>query len=194
LQRFFFAKLAIIRAKRASPFVPSSRMTSFNYNVERAPRNRCITTFVSPLLDSENLSRFVQRAVADARWEQLGPMGMPFPRCERNATFLGILTYCYAMGIYPTRDIVQKLVSDKGGHSLAMMGLNASSLRRFRRGFRTLLAQCLAAVLQASSTQEGDRWMPAAAAMDPETYTAEAERRIALAMDWDGDVEDYARA
>ena len=34
----------------------------------------------------------------------------------------------------------------------------------------------------------------AAAAMDPETYTAEAERRIALAMDWDGDVEDYARA
>lgn len=151
--------------------------------------NRCRTNFVSPLLDSERLSRYVQAAVADANWEQIGPMGLPFPRSERNATFLGILTYCYALGFYPTRDIIQKLVQDKGGHALAMMGLNAPTLRRFRRSFRKLLAQCLAAVLKAS-TETGDRWMALSASMGPETYAAEAERRIGLAVDWDGDVLD----
>lgn len=148
--------------------------------------NRCRTNFVSPMVDSETLSGLVQRAVGEANWEQIGPMGMPFPRSERNATFLGILTYCYALGIYPTRDIMRKLVNDKGGHALAMMGLNAPTLRRFRRGFRTLLAQCLAAVLKAS-TETGGRWMALSPTMGPETYAAEAERRIGLAMDWDGD-------
>ena len=166
-------------------------MTTFHYNAERAPLNRCRTNFVSPLLDSENLSRLVQRAVAEANWEQIGPMGLPFPRSERNATFLGILTYCYALGIYPTRDIIQKLVKDKGGHTLAMMGLNAPTLRRFRRSFRPLLAQCLAAVLKAS-TETGGRWMALSPAMGPETYAAESQRRIGLAMDWDGDALDGA--
>ena len=167
-------------------------MTSFNYTEQRAPINRCGTNFVSPMVDSESLSRLVQNAVAAARWEQIGPMGMPFPRSERNATFLGILTYCYALGVYPTRDIIQKLVQDKGGHALAMVGLNAPTLRRFRRGFRALLAQCLAAVLKAA-TETGDRWMALSPNMGPETYAAEAERRIGLAIDWDGDALDGIR-
>jgi len=167
-------------------------MTTFHYNVQRAPINRCGTNFVSPMVDSEHLSRLVQAAVADAAWEQIGPMGLPFPRSERNATFLGILTYCYALGVYPTRDIIQKLVKDKGGHTLAMMGLNAPTLRRFRRGFRPLLAQCLAAVLKAA-TETGDRWMALSPTMGAETYAAEAARRIGLAIDWDGDAMDAVR-
>ena len=99
---------------------------------------------------------------------------------------LGILTYCYALGIYPTRDIIQKLVRDKGGHAMAMMGVNAPTLRRFRRAFRPLLAQCLAVVLQ-TFARNGDRW-------NPMTFAAEAERRIGLAVDWDGDTLDRVRA
>lgn len=174
-------------ARAPGPFVLSSVMTSFHYNVNRAPVNRCAVNLVSPWLDAQDLSRLVQKSVAEADWEQMGPMGLPFPRSERNATFLGILAYSYALGIYPTRDIIQTLVKDKGGHALALMGLNAPSLRRFRRAFRRLLAQCLAAVLEAL-TQKRDCW--ASSPMTRETFAAEAERRIGIAIDWDSDPLD----
>lgn len=165
-------------------------MTTFEYRMNRAPVNRCRTNFVSPWLHSESLSGRVQNAVAEADWDRIGPMGLPFPKSDRNATFLGILSYCYALGIYPTRDIIQKLVSEKGGPALALIGINAATLRRFRRVFRPLLAQCLTAVLQASGepNADSDRWPT------EEHYGAEAERRIELAFDWDGETLDRMAA
>lgn len=168
-------------------------MTTFQYNVSRAPRNGCRINFVSRVLEPESLSQRVQDAVARADWDRVGPMGLPYPKSDRNATLLGILTYCYALGVYPTRDIIQKLVKGKGGPALALMGLNAPTLRRFRRAFRPLLAQCLAIVLQTAAQNSG-HWTAFTPAMGCDTFAAEAERRIDVAIDWDDDDLDRVRA
>ena|SRR5687767_5729974 len=164
-------------------------MMNLQIEMSRAPMNRCRNEFVNPWLHREHLADRVQEAVETADWSQTGPLGMPFPKNERNATFLAILTYCYALGIYPTREIMEDLAREKGGAALVQAGINGSCLRRFRRGFKPLLAQCLAVALQAAAqlaeehSQEG--WMEPAPTMSPETCAAEAERRIGLAVEWD---------
>ena len=152
--------------------------------------HRCQKNVVDPWLHRQDLANCVQDVVEKADWAQIDPAELPFHKSDRNVMFLGILTYCYALGIYPTRDIMRDLVRQKGGSALALAGINSSCLQRFRRGFKLLLVQCLADVLQTVAqnmeNRRHSRWAEPARALRPDLFAAEAQRRVELAVEWDG--------
>ena len=70
---------------------------------------------------------------------------------DRSRLLLGILTYCYALGIYSSGEIENAIVSDANADSIYALAFQnaapAVALRTFRRANREVILRCLASVL-----------------------------------------------
>ena len=70
---------------------------------------------------------------------------------RRWQVLLGILTYCYALGVYGSDEIEQAIAGDGNADALFAEAFRnatpAAGLRAFRRANRQVILQCLASVL-----------------------------------------------
>lgn len=101
------------------------------------------------------------------------------PACHPRV-LLGLLTYCYARGVYGSTDIERLMRKDKLFRAVCREEFpDARMLRRFRRENRPALQDCLSLVLRLSvpnteSERMGDAW-------NAEQSSEEALRRLDMA-------------
>ena len=142
---------------------------------------------------NEKLTRLVLRAVA-----KLG--GSHGEQSAATAeVMLAVLTYCYASGLYSSRDIAESIWAQQVGRKfLNHVPLDWIALKQFRRHNRDLIRLCLAAVLaelrpRRSSAAARDGTVrdaarhaaSAPASLLDDSDLRESERRLDLAVQWD---------
>ena len=159
-------------------------MTAIFYRGDRANTGFFYRTR-RPLIDRSEMAALVQSVVAEVDWNRPGPDGregrIKTVRCE---IMLGVLTYCYALGIYRAIDIETAL-----GMGQVKVGavegapLDRHTLISFRRHHRDLLAECLEKVLLQLDGSPAPRSMTDSAAGS--LARSVAQSRIDRAIEWD---------
>ncbi len=155
-----------------------------------------------------DLVALVEQSTASVDWFQPGPNGrLGRTKTLRGQTMLTILTYCYAIGFYSSREIELQLVRKRAtGAWLDQMPLDARAFREFRRYNRDLIKQCLKRVLREIFQLRSSRSSPRAAGPKADNeqppqdsltvgfeyqLACEAERRIHQAIEIDSMEMDY---
>jgi hypothetical protein len=151
-------------------------MTTFLHKVAREPRIADSSSDVAPITN-EILVDMVMDVVAQANWTQPGPDGrLGRSKTARGEVLLATLTYCYAWGIYSSREIEGTILGNRQNADLLdCFPLDRKAFMQFRRYNRDLVKSCLTQVLGRIST---GRY---ATAMD----MCDAEQRIARAAECD---------
>jgi hypothetical protein len=108
---------------------------------------------------------------------------------------LSILVYCYAIGVYRSSDIAERVRRNKArGPSLSRSALDGKALAHYRRANGALVKQCLASALQQAFqvqwTNDRSGAAPRARNLSFNSNAAsaldsEAERRLEVAEAWD---------
>lgn len=116
--------------------------------VAREPRLANLSTEATSVT-KETLVEMVLDVVARANWAQPSAEG----RLERNKTprgevLLATLTYCYAWGIYSSREIEGAILRNRqNAELLDCFPLDRKTFAQFRRHNRDLVKSCLIQVL-----------------------------------------------
>lgn len=148
------------------------------------------------------VAELVLQTVRTIDWTQPGAdERLARGRTAGGEVILAILTHCYAIGIYRSQEIEQRILRRKAGRDLFLcVPLDWKTFAQFRRHNRALVKQCLMNVLQQSfrvrwnnnaikrAEALGTRFSALASATDARflhLLAWEAERRIALAVELD---------
>ena len=99
------------------------------------------------------------------------------------------MAYAYMIGLYSTRGIIAKLLSDPGTRTLCQeLEIDAYSFRSFRRVNRELIISCLEKIFENVSPSEEffpDAWNSNARAANAQALRSEAIVRIQRASEMD---------
>ena len=151
-------------------------MTTFLHKVSREPR------LAHPSADAasvtkEALVNMVLDVVAQANWTQPNGEGrLGRSKTPRGEVLLATLTYCYAWGIYSSREIEGAILRNRQNADLLdCFPLDWKAFAQFRRHNRDLVKSCLIQILGRLNT---DRFPTA---MD----FCDAEQRISRAAECD---------
>ena len=123
-------------------------MTTFLHMVAREPRFADSSTEAAPITN-EILVDMVIDVVAQANWTQPGPDGrLGRSKTDRSEVLLATLTYCYAWGIYSSREIEGAILCNRQNADLLdCFPLDRKAFMQFRRHNRDLVKSCLTQVL-----------------------------------------------
>ncbi|HKQ40551.1 MAG TPA: hypothetical protein VJ063_20950 [Verrucomicrobiae bacterium] len=151
-------------------------MTTFLQMVAREPRFANLSTDSAPITN-EILVTMVMDVVGQANWAQPNVDGrLGRSKTARGEVLLATLTYCYAWGIYSSREIEGAILRNrKNADLLDCFPIDRKAFMQFRRHNRDLVKSCLTQVLGRLNT---GRY---ATAMD----LCDAEQRIARAAECD---------
>lgn len=151
-------------------------MTTFLQMVAREPRFANLSTDPAPITN-EILVEMVMDVVGQANWAQPNAEGrMGRSKTARGEVLLATLTYCYAWGIYSSREIEGAILRNRQNADLLdCFPLDRKAFMQFRRHNRDLVKSCLTQVLGRINTGRF------ATAMD----LCDAEQRIARAAECD---------
>ena len=144
--------------------------------VAREPRIASLSTDAASIT-KEILVDMVMDVVTQTNWTQPGPDGrLGRSKTARGEVLLATLTYCYAWGIYSSREIEGAILRNRQNVDLLdCFPLDRKAFMQFRRYNRDLVKSCLTQVLGRIST---GRY---ATAMD----MCDAEQRISRAAECD---------
>jgi hypothetical protein len=125
-----------------------ANMTTFLHQVSREPRLPHPSTDAAPVT-KEALVEIVLDVVAVANWAQPSVEGrLGRSRTTRGEVLLATLTYCYARGIYSSREIEGAILRNRQNADLLdCFPLDRKALAQFRRHNRDLVKSCLIQVL-----------------------------------------------
>jgi len=151
-------------------------MTTFLHKVAREPKLATLSTDPAPIA-KETLVDTVLDIVAQTNWAQPNVDGrLGRSKTPRGEVLLATLTYCYAWGIYSSREIEGAILRNRQNADLLdCFPLDRKAFAQFRRYNRDLVKSCLTQVLGRLSTGRF------ATAMD----MCDAEQRISRAAECD---------
>ena len=151
-------------------------MTTFLHKVARESRLAQLSTGYAPLT-RETLVDMVLDVVANADWAQPDVDGrVGRSKSMRGEVLLATLTYCYAWGIYSSREIEGAILRNRANADLLnCFPLDRKAFMQFRRYNRDLVKSCLTQVLGRMNT---GRFHTAIDVCD-------AEQRISIATECD---------
>ncbi len=153
--------------------------------------------FAAPCAEATLLGQWVFEAASGVEDSRLRPAGFACPVQPR--ALLALITYCYAAGIYASRDVESRLHRHDGITRL-LCGpelLDRQTIRRFRRDNFSAVVCCLSRTLAAAFGQleRGNNGIPswpenlqpthrnhALRISSEETIVAEARRRVEWAV------------